>query len=62
MREVIFMLSKKDKEKKETECKINAMAHTMPEMNHKKIPSDVLGSYTGIAKDGDEPTQDADDI
>lgn len=62
MREVIFMFSKKDREKKETETQINAMANTMPEMNQKKIASDVLGSYTGIAKDGDAPTQDADDI
>lgn len=27
-----------------------------------KIPSDVLGSYTGNAMDGDRPIQDADDL
>lgn len=54
------MLSEKGKN--ETEAKINEMAHTIQEMNQKKIASDVLGSYTGTAKDGDEPTQDADDI
>ena len=26
------------------------------------IPSDVLGSYTGNAMDGDRPIQDADDL
>lgn len=26
------------------------------------IPSDVLGSYTGSACDGDRPIQDADDL
>lgn len=26
------------------------------------IPSDVLGSYTGMAMDGDRPIQDADDL
>ena len=28
----------------------------------KKINSDVLGSSTGMADDGDKPTQDADDL
>lgn len=56
------MFLKKDKEKKETEAEINAMTAVMPEMNQKQIPSDVLGSYTGTAKNGDAPTQDADDI
>ena len=27
-----------------------------------EIPSDVLGSYTGMAKDGSRPIQDADDL
>ena len=26
------------------------------------IPSDVLGSYTGLTNDGDAPVQDADDL
>jgi len=26
------------------------------------IPSDVLGSYTGITEDGERPVQDADDL
>jgi len=26
------------------------------------IPSDVLGSYTGMAEDGSRPVQDADDL
>ena len=27
-----------------------------------EIPSDVLGSYTGMAEDGSRPVQDADDL
>ena len=27
-----------------------------------KIPSDVLGSYTGVPQDGEKPAQDADDL
>jgi len=27
-----------------------------------RIPSDVLGSYTGLTKDGERPVQDADDL
>lgn len=27
-----------------------------------RFPSDVLGSYTGVVKDGEMPEQDADDL
>lgn len=27
-----------------------------------RFPSDVLGSYTGVVKDGEIPEQDADDL
>ncbi|MDO4568030.1 MAG: hypothetical protein Q4B99_03625 [Clostridia bacterium] len=30
--------------------------------NKQDIPSDVLGSYTGITADWDDPVQDADDL
>lgn len=30
--------------------------------NKEGIPSDVLGSYTGVPEDGEEPIQDADDL
>ncbi|MEL7609899.1 MAG: hypothetical protein AAGU74_10365 [Bacillota bacterium] len=30
--------------------------------NAEPIVSDVLGSYTGISKDGSAPVQDADDL
>ena len=30
-------------------------------LSQRKIPSDVLGSYTGLT-DGDQPVQDADDL
>ena len=33
-----------------------------PEQNRGEIPSDVLGSYTGMSRDGDRPVQDADDL
>ena len=41
---------------------INKIASTISNMSKQAVPSDVLGSYTGIAKDGDEPTQDGDDL
>jgi len=30
--------------------------------NDKRIPTDVLGSYTGIPYDGEVPEQDPDDL
>ena len=30
--------------------------------NRGDIPTDVLGSYTGLCRDGDLPVQDADDL
>ena len=30
--------------------------------NRGDIPTDVLGSYTGLSRDGDRPVQDADDL
>lgn len=30
--------------------------------NPQEIYSDVQGSYTGVAEDGERPTQDADDL
>ncbi len=38
---------------------INA-AQSMTEKG--RIPSDILGSYTGMTTDGDRPEQDADDL
>ena len=32
------------------------------ERSREAIPSDVLGSYTGMSRDGDRPVQDADDL
>ena len=34
----------------------------LPQGVNSNIQSDVLGSYTGTAYDGDEPEQDADDL
>jgi hypothetical protein len=61
------MFKHKNKEQKvqnqsDTDININKMASTMGNLNKQTVPSDVLGSYTGIAKDGDEPTQDGDDL
>lgn len=37
-------------------------ARQLPETGRGNIPSDVLGSYTGAAADGETPVQDADDL
>lgn len=37
-------------------------AEIFPTLNQGEIPSDVLGSYTGTSRDGEIPTQDADDL
>jgi len=37
-------------------------ARQMRSESDDRIKSDVLGSYTGISYDGDEPEQDADDL
>lgn len=50
----------KDKEQVEAEIKI--MAATLQNMSKSEIPTDVMGSYTGTARDGDIPIQDADDL
>ena len=48
---------------KEEMEKVRAMARTLPGQSRSGgIPSDVLGSYTGSAMDGDRPIQDADDL
>jgi len=52
---------KKDAMKKAEEAVREFRASNKPnEDNH--IQSDVLGSYTGMSYDGDEPVQDADDL
>ncbi|MEE0682173.1 MAG: hypothetical protein ACLVML_08090 [Candidatus Gastranaerophilaceae bacterium] len=38
------------------------MKRVFPELNKQDIPSDVLGSYTGITEKGERPVQDADDL
>ena len=44
--------------------KINVQneAETLKKQGRGEIQSDVLGSYTGTADDGDVPEQDADDL
>ena len=37
-------------------------AETMKKQGRGSILSDVLGSYTGTAQDGEKPEQDADDL
>ncbi|MGX8709469.1 MAG: hypothetical protein ACQGTM_04390 [bacterium] len=41
---------------------VDKMASTLPNMSKSEIPTDVLGSYTGTARDGEKPDQDADDL
>lgn len=38
------------------------LSEILPQQNKGSIPSDVLGSYTGEARDGSRPVQDADDL
>ena len=58
---------KKDVMKKAEETVRAFRISNMPDMNEEdggggSIRSDVLGSYTGMAYDGDRPEQDADDL
>lgn len=34
----------------------------LPNIANEQASTDVLGSYTGLGKDGDFPVQDADDL
>lgn len=55
-----------DKRKKENETRdcdpVKAATNGMVTEGRGDILSDVLGSYTGTAQDGDRPEQDADDL
>ncbi|MEG1756363.1 MAG: hypothetical protein RRZ24_00770 [Clostridia bacterium] len=43
--------------------RVKRVAQVLPKQSDvEHIPSDVLGSYTGCAMDGDRPIQDADDL
>ena len=48
--------------KKKTAPSAEQMAKTLPKQGKGDILSDILGSYTGTAKDGEAPEQDADDL
>lgn len=50
------------KENDHVDSKIEKMAETLKNMSKSEIPTDVMGSYTGTARDGDAPVQDADDL
>ena len=43
-------------------ARIPSVTAAMREQNRGEIPSDMLGSYTGQARYGDRPVQDADDL
>jgi hypothetical protein len=65
MHEVIFMPENKKhnpNDKKQVQNEIERMAATLQNMSKSEIPTDVMGSYTGTARDGDIPIQDADDL
>ena len=53
---------KDPKNQKGADTDIPKMAKTLRDMNQTEIPTDVMGSYTGTARDGDTPEQDADDL
>jgi len=42
--------------------RINKIIRVYAEQNNGPYPSDVLGSYTGMTRDGERPVQDADDL
>lgn len=52
----------KKRNKQESKPNIDKMAATLQNMSKSEIPTDVMGSYTGTARDGDTPDQDADDL
>lgn len=44
-------------------ARVEALLREMTEApNDRVVPSDVLGSYTGMTADGETPVQDADDL
>jgi hypothetical protein len=62
-REVIIMYKNKKSEVEKVKIyRISNLAQTMQNENKGSIPSDVLGSYTGITTDNTRPEQDADDL
>ena len=48
--------------RKRNPASVREAAGTLPKEGRGEIPSDVLGSYTGAARDGGRPIQDADDL
>lgn len=54
--------SDQSKSKRKISSEIKAMTAAMRNENRSDIPADVMGSYTGTARDGEAPTQDADDL
>lgn len=58
----MFQFVKKQKNGKKIRSNAEEMASTLQNMNKSEIPADVLGSYTGTARDGEKPDQDADDL
>ena len=62
---VIFMTKPYSDEQKGREVQkenLKHIARTLREMNQAEIASDILGSYTGLTHDGEQPEQDADDL
>lgn len=58
----MFPFGNKQKNKGKNRSQVEKMAPTLQNMNKSEIPADVLGSYTGTARDGGKPDQDADDL
>ena len=48
--------------KKKASNTAEQLAKTLPNQGKSDILSDILGSYTGTAKDNEPPEQDADDL
>ena len=54
-------MNKKDKHFVKNQ-KAGYAAEALRKQSNGEIPSDVLGSYTGTARKGEVPEQDADDL
>ena len=56
------MENKHEKKKAQMSDAVKEAINSMRTEGRGKILSDILGSYTGTAEDGETPEQDADDL
>ncbi len=56
------MKNVKENPNSEYEKNISKEKNAKKSVKYERIVSDVLGSYTGVPKSGEEPVQDVDDL